>query len=364
MDETYLYAQIADSIRTEILDGRLKPGDRLPTIRQMCERWRCTPGTVQRAYGALAQHGLLVSRAGRGTRVAGSIPTGQVQSQAALRRAGLVHRCEGFLLETLTAGFTLPEVQQALELAMDRWQIPASGAQDAPARTIRFAGSHDMAVNALAARIGEIAPGTLLQVSITGSLGGLMALAEGRADLAGCHLWDSESDSYNLPYVRRLFPGVETRVVTLAYRRLGLIVPRGNPLDIRSVGDLDRPGQRFVNRQPGSGTRVWLDAMLQKEGIAAARILGYADELSTHSEAARAVAEGRADAGLGLETAAAAYGLDFVFLTRERYDLVLLAETARREPFPVLLAWLTSPEARQFISGFKGYENSDTGRQQ
>jgi len=364
MDDTFLYQQIAETIRAEILDGRLKPGDRLPSIRQMCERWGCTPGTVQRAYGALAQHGLLVSRAGKGTLVASGFPAGQVQSQAALRRAGLVHRCEGFLLEMLTAGFTLPEMQQALELAMDRWQIPSAGTEDIPAHTIRFAGSHDMAVNALAARIGEIVPGTLLQVSITGSLGGLMALAEGRADLAGCHLWDAESDIYNLPYVRRLFPGVETRVVTLAYRRLGLIVPPGNPLDIHSVGDLDRPGQRFINRQPGSGTRVWLDAILQAEGIPVERIQGYADELSTHSEVARAVAEGRADFGLGLETAAAAFGLDFVFLTRERYDLVLLAETARREPFAGLLNWLASPAARQFISGFKGYESSDTGKQQ
>jgi molybdate-binding protein/DNA-binding transcriptional regulator YhcF (GntR family) len=361
MDETYLYQQIAETIRAEILSGKLRPGDRLPSVRQLCEQWNCTPGTVQRAYAVLAQRGLLLSQAGKGTRVAGLIPSVQVQSQAVLRRASLVHRCEGFLLEALTAGYTLPEIRQALDLALDRWQAPAFERVLPPADTLRFAGSHDMAVNALAARIGEIIPGALLEISISGSLGGLMALAEGRTDLAGCHLWDVETGDYNLPFVHRLMPGRETVVVTLAHRRLGLIVAPGNPLGLHSIGDLAGPGLRFVNRQSGSGTRVWLDAALTQAGIPAGRIQGYADERQTHSEVARSVAEGAADAGLGLETAAVAFGLDFIFLTRERYDLVLLAETAQHEPFARLLAWLASPPAKTFISAFKGYENTDTG---
>src|SRR5512135_3195149 len=123
MDEAHLYQQIAEQIRSEILSGKLKPGDRLPSVRQLCARWSCTPGTVQRAYHELSRHGLLVSRAGKGTRVAGAIPAADVQAQPALRRAGLVHRCEGFLLETLTAGYDLSEVQQAFELALDRWRV-------------------------------------------------------------------------------------------------------------------------------------------------------------------------------------------------------------------------------------------------
>ena len=362
MDETFLYQKIAETIRDEILDGSRRPGDRLPSVRQLCRQWSCTPGTVQRAYAILAQRGLLVSQAGKGTRVASAIPSAQAQSQAALRRAGLVHRCEGFLLEALTAGYALPEIQQAFELALDRWQIPSGERGLPPAQTIRFTGSHDMAVNALAARLGEIAPGALLEISITGSLGGLIALADGRADLAGCHLWDAESDSYNLPFVRRLLPGQQTVVVTLAHRRLGLILAPGNPLDLHSIPELARPGLRFINRQSGSGTRVWLDAALARAGLPASRIQGYADERHTHSEVARAVAEGLADVGLGLETAAVAYGLDFVFLTRERYDLVLLAETARREPFAQLLSWLASPAASKFISTFKGYDSAETGK--
>lgn len=361
MDDTYLYQQISESIQGRIMAGELKPGDRLPSVRQMCAQWNCTPGTVQRAYNELARRGLLTSRAGKGTLVTGAVSAAGVQERAVLRRAGLVHRCEGFLLEALTAGYTLPEIQQALELALDRWRVQEVSREPAAAAVMRFAGSHDMAVNGLAARLPEIAPDAALQVSTTGSLGGLMALAEGRADLAGCHLWDAESDLYNVPFVRRLLPGKEVILVTLAHRRLGLIVPPGNPLDLRQVADLARPGVRFINRQSGSGTRVWLDAMLARQSIPAAAINGYGDERSTHSEVARAVAEGMADVGLGLETAAVAYGLNFIFLVRERYDLVALAETAKCDPLRLLLDWLTTPAAKQFIAGFAGYENSETG---
>ncbi len=363
MEESHLYQQIAEGIRAEILSGKLKPGDRLPSVRQLCARWGCTPGTVQRAYHELSRRGLLLSQAGKGTRVAGSIPPSDVQAQPALRRASLVHRCEGFLLEALTAGYALPEVQQAFDLALDHWRVQAARQEQPPAAavTLRFCGSHDMVVNALAQRLGEIVPGAALQVSISGSLGGLEALAKGQADLAGCHLWDVETDSYNLPYIRRLLLVKEVLVYTLAHRRLGLIVAPGNPLHLYQLEDLAKPGVRFANRQPGSGTRVWLDSMLGLQGIAAGQIAGYGDEKKTHSEVARAVAEGSADAGLGLETAAVAYGLDFVFLTRERYDLVLLAETAGREPVRQLLDWLASPPAKDFVNQFRGYEGSETG---
>ncbi len=147
MDETFLYQQIAESIRNQILDGRLKPGDRLPSVRQLNEQWNCTPGTVQRAYQELAHQGLVVSRSGKGTQVAGAIIPAQAQAQVPLRRAMLVNRTEAFLLEVLTAGHTLSEVQQALDLAMDRWRALERTPETAPAQTLRFAGSHDLAIN-------------------------------------------------------------------------------------------------------------------------------------------------------------------------------------------------------------------------
>ena len=129
---------------------------------------------------------------------------------------------------------------------------------------LHFFGSHDMAVTWLANHAQEIAPSAVLQLNFTGSLGGLMALADGRADLAGCHLWDPETDSYNIPYIRKFFPGKRMLAVRLAERRIGLILPAGNPKNIQTLADLTRPGVRFVNRQLGSGTRVWLDAVLRR----------------------------------------------------------------------------------------------------
>jgi putative molybdopterin biosynthesis protein len=218
-----------------------------------------------------------------------------------------------------------------------------------------------MAVAWLATRFSEIVSGFSLQLSFSGSLGGLIALAEGQADLAGCHLWDQESDSYNLPFVRRLLPGRRVALLTLAHRHLGLIVASGNPVQIGGLEDLARPGLRFVNRQPGSGTRVWLDASLHQLGIQASQINGYLDEKLTHSEVARSVADGRADVGLGLEASARVFELWFLPLVVERYDFVLLAETMETLWAKALGEWLRDDEARNAIEALGGYDVDETG---
>ncbi len=363
MDETFLYHQIAEAIRKEILTGKFKPGDRLPSVRKLCEDWNCTPGTIQRAYNELARDGLLVSKAGRGTQVAGIVPQAKAQGQETIRRANLVNRMEYSLLEALTAGFSLTEIQQAMDLAMDRWRTLNAEPMITSKEAIRFVGSHDMLVNELAhVYFGKVEKDVTLQLSYSGSLGGLIALAEGRADLAGCHLWDEESDSYNLPYIRRLLPGKEVTVVTLAERRQGLIVAQGNPLHIQGLEDLARLGLRFVNRQSGSGTRVWLDAMLARMQIDTHQIHGYGDERLTHTAVARAVAEGAADVGLGLENAGVAYGLEFIFLNRERYDLITRTETATLGVMQNFFKWLASEKGKSFVDSHKGYESRKTGQ--
>jgi len=365
MEESILYHKIADAIRKDILEGTYRPGDRLPSVRKLCETWNCTPGTIQRAYNLLAREGLLVSRAGRGTQVAGSVPQVKVQGQQTIRRANLVNRMEAALLEMLTAGYALAEIQQAMDVAMDRWRSFNVETETVAIGAYRFAGSHDMLVNELAHTVfGGIIPDATLQLTYRGSLGGLIALAEGTAEIAGCHLWDAESDSYNVPFVRRLLPGKDTTIITLAHRRQGIIVAPGNPLNIRQLADLARPDVRFVNRQPGSGTRVWLDAMLAREGIDPAQIRGFDDERITHSDVARTVAEGSADAGLGLEAAGSAFGLDFVFLNRERYDLVLETRAAGQPAMRALIEWLGSEAGRQFVESHKGYEGDETGKRQ
>lgn len=361
MEDSYLYQKIMTEIRQEILAGKLKPGDRLPTVRQMTGRWNCTVGTVQRAYQELARQGLVVSRAGQGTRVIQGL---QPAADQAIRRARLVHHAEAFLLEMITAGYVADEVNAALRQAFERWQVieqETEAGSPSPCETLRFTGSHDPALAWLGTHFPEIVPHFSLQVGFTGSLGGMIALAEGKADLAGCHLWDAESDSYNEPFVRRLLPGRRVALLTLAHRRLGLMTASGNPLGIRSLADLVRSEVRFVNRQSGSGTRVWLDAALERLGLPGEEIVGYTDERQTHYEVAATVANGEASVGFGLETAANAYGLTFTFLVCEPYELALLAGQLERPAIRRLVTWLQGPEAHQAIASLGGYQVEQTG---
>jgi putative molybdopterin biosynthesis protein len=358
MDDTHLYQRISEQVRTEILTGVLKPGSRLPAVRQMSARWGCTIGTVQRAYQELARQGLVTVRPGQGTHV---VDQPQVQGETPMRRAALVHRAEAFLLETLTAGHSLDEVERALHLAMDRWRAIEQAPEPHEQHELRFAGSHDPAIAWLAGLFAEIAPGYSLQIRFCGSLAGLIALAEGKADLAGSHLWDQENQTYNEAFVRRLFPGESMALVTVAHRRMGLILPPGNPGDIHRLQDLTRTGLRFVNRQPGSGTRVWLDNALLQDGLNSGHIQGYSHEKTTHTAVAQAVAEGQADAGFGLEAAALSFGLDFVPLASDRYDLVLSRRGLQHAAVQRLLNWLQQPGSRMLLTRIGGYETHASG---
>jgi molybdate-binding protein/DNA-binding transcriptional regulator YhcF (GntR family) len=361
MNQTFLYHQIAEAIREQILREALKPGDRLPSVREMAGQWACTIGTVQRAYEELARQGLAVTRPGQGTHVTRAAAL-LVEESVPLRRATLVNRTEAFLLEALTAGYTQAEVEQALHLALDRWRTLKQVASDRPESGFHFVGSHDPAVTLIASHFSGVAPAYIPHLTFAGSLGGLIALAEGEADLAGTHLWDEESDTYNMPFVRRLLPGRRVALLTLAHRYLGLVVSPSNPLGITGLADLTRPEARFINRQAGAGTRVWLDAQLRRSGIDPHQISGYAEEVQTHSEVARAIAENRAAVGLAVQAAALAYGLDFLPLTTERYDLVIPAEVWEHPPIQALVHWLATAEARQRIAALGGYEVRETGQ--
>lgn len=357
IDKTPLYQQIAEAVRQEIVYGQLGPGDTLPSVRVMADRWQCTPGTVQQAYRELVRHGLVVSQPGQGTRVAAAL-----RSESPMRRASLVHQAEAFLLDTLAAGYTALEVERALRIALDRWRAMAAEPPAEPSTVLRFAGSHDPAVSLIAGHFADIVPGAAVHVTFSGSLGGLIALAAGEADIAGSHLWDETCDCYNVPFVERLLPGRRVALLTLAHRCQGLLVAAGNPTEVAGIADLARPGLHFVNRQRGAGTRVWLDAQLRRAGIEGQTILGYDHEALTHSDVARLVAEGQADAGLGVETAALEYGLGFIPLATERYDLVMLADTWQSEPAQKLASWLASTEGRAAIAELGGYDTRSSGQ--
>lgn len=359
MEEIFLYRQISESIRRQILAGEIKPGDHLPSVREMTQQWNCTIGTVQHAYQELVAQGLITSRAGQGTRVVDHIPE---YNDTPLRRLNILHRAESFLLEVLNAGYSQAEVEDAVRLALDRWRAISKPPSTPPPAVIRFSGSHDLAVAWLASHFSEIVPEHSLQPSFTGSMGGLIALVEGNTDLAGCHLWDEFSQTYNIPFVQKLLPGKRMALLHMAERQLGLILSPGNPLKITGLQNLPNPGLRFINRQSGSGTRVWLDSTLRQLGVKTEQICGYEIEMKTHSEIAKTIALGDADIGLGLEASAHTYGLDFIPLTRERYDLVFYADNLENPAIQQLADWLTKPEAKQTFSTLAGYHTADTGR--
>ena len=344
-----------------IAAGILLPGEALPPIRTLADQLGCTSSTVSRAYVLLRDAGLVVARRGGGTRVAEMSDT----AVPWMRDAHLVNSLERQVLDALGQGYTTAEIEAAFGLALARWRDAADSsapARPAPTADLSFAGSHDLSIEALF-RLTERRPGhPHTHVSFVGSLGGLMALAEGTADMAGVHLLD-ETGEYNLPYVRRLLPGQRATVVHLVTRLVGWIVPPGNPRRLTSWDDLAQPGLRLVNRQRGSGTRVLLDRQIDRLGLAAARLAGYAREESTHVGVAQAVAEGEADAGLGIYAAARALGLDFVPLVEEPYDLVVPAEKLTRPAVQAALDTAQGQEFRAVVHALGGYRAEQSGSQ-
>jgi putative molybdopterin biosynthesis protein len=151
-------------------------------------------------------------------------------------------------------------------------------------------------------------------------------------------------------------------VIRLVHRDQGLMVAAGNPLGLKGIDDLARPGVRYVNRQRGAGTRVLLDHELRNRGISPGEIDGYAREEPTHLAVAAAVAAGRADAGLGITAAARAFGLDFLPVTREPYDLVVGAREADSPRLAPLWALLESRGFRAAVQELGGYGTEEMGR--
>jgi putative molybdopterin biosynthesis protein len=151
-------------------------------------------------------------------------------------------------------------------------------------------------------------------------------------------------------------------VVRLVHREQGLIVAPGNPLGLAGIEDLTREALRYVNRQRGAGTRVLLDHELERRGIVPEAVSGYAREEHTHLAVAAAVAAGRADAGMGVLAAARAFGLGFVPVTREPYDLVLAAETLEDPVTERLWALLEDPRFRDAVEALGGYGTEEMGR--
>ncbi len=196
-----------------------------------------------------------------------------------------------------------------------------------------------------------------------GSFAGLLALYQDRADLAAIHLWDSDSNSYNIPYVRRLLPGIPAVVIHLGCRMQGFYVARGNPKNIKQWEDLVQPGIRFVNREAGSGTRVLIDEQFRILGINRQMVKGYENLEFSSLAVASAVSRGIVDVGVGsVKASLQVRDIDFIPLRRERYELVIKKEDINRAPFQVVLEILSSPAFKAELQGLGDYDLSETGK--
>jgi len=227
--------------------------------------------------------------------------------------------------------------------------------------TILCTGSHDIAIGVLEDQLKLRHPELKIAATNVGSLGGLLALQRGETHIAGTHLLDPASGVYNIPDIRRTIAKVPLVLVHLAQREQGIIVVRGNPKSVMGLRDLAKPGVRFVNRQPGSGTRVLLDHELKKVGIDVTAISGYEREEFTHMAVGVAIASGLADAGLGVRAAAVALGLDFITVANEEYDLLVSLPFFESERGARLLTIICSDGFKRAVADLGGYDTARAG---
>lgn len=232
----------------------------------------------------------------------------------------------------------------------------------APANHIVVMGSHDFSIELLSHELTRVFPALSLSLSSVGSTGGLIALSKGICQAACAHLYDPETRTYNVAFLPVYLPRMPVIVVSLVYRDLGLIVPRGNPLSIASVADMARGDVKIINRQEGSGTRMFFDGELKRLDINPADVRGYGDAVATHHEAALSVFSGSADAAMGILPAAHMLGLDFVHLARERFDLVIPRERIAHPAIDALLQVIRSEDFKAKVSRMGGYDTSITGQ--
>ena len=221
--------------------------------------------------------------------------------------------------------------------------------------TLVVIGSHDPLLDEVGNLLHMADQSLYMSSSHVGSMGGIMAVRRGEAHAAGCHLLDTETGRYNVSFLRKYFPRGGVKLVRCVGRNQGLMVAAGNPLGIRAFADIARPGLRYVNRQKGSGTRILADYLCKENGLVPESIYGYDREELTHTSVAAQIAGGSADAGMGIYSAAKLYGLDFLPICIEEYDLLIPDDAYDTPLIRRLLDVLKSDAFRTKLMDMGGY---------
>jgi len=240
---------------------------------------------------------------------------------------------------------------------IDAWLAAKSGVATEPQPPPIIAGSHDPLLE-WAARTSASG----FAVLACGSRAGIERLAKGHATVAAIHWRDQVSGNDNVPLVRTTLADTDIVMLEWAHRRQGLLLAPGNPLRIRKLEDLRKKGARVMPRQADAGSCRLLEHLLNEAGVDPDAITWLPRAAHAETDLAAAIADGRADAGLGIEAAAHAHGLAFIPLATERMDLVLRRRDAFEPPLQTLLTFARSAEFAEQAKSLTGYDVANVGR--
>lgn len=220
----------------------------------------------------------------------------------------------------------------------------------------------DLSLDILANHLNTMVDTMQVYRSYLGSYNGIYELYQGRVNVATAHLWDGDTNEYNISYVKKMMPGIPALIIRIGKRKQGFYVHKNNPKGITSWTDLKRNDISIVNREKGSGTRVLLDEKLRLMGMIGEYIEGYSRECKSHLAAATTVSRGGADIAIGSEMASKSIqGIEFIPLQVECYDLIIKLSDADKQPYRTILEIISSDAFKMDLISLGSYDTSETG---
>lgn len=246
---------------------------------------------------------------------------------------------------------------EALRSDLDR---VLAEARDDRHHLLTIRASHDIALPLLLQHAAKAAH-LYLHIDFQGSVDALRALNDRQCLIAGFHV--PASFGAKSIFSRAITPLLNPRshrLIACSRRMQGLMVRKEHASAITSFPDLVERGLRFVNRQPGSGTRMLVDHLLHEQGLSGHRLIGAGEHIeNSHVSVALCIASGVADAGIGIETAALQFGLHFIPVIEENYFLACLTSTSEHPAIAHLRHVLAGEGWQAILAGLPGYRSAD-----
>ncbi len=221
----------------------------------------------------------------------------------------------------------------------------------------------DLIIDMLSSAVNQRIQGTQFIRSYQGSYNGLYSMYKRNVTVATTHLWDMETDTYNIPFIKSLLPGEEVCLYHIVDRPVGIYVQKGNPKKITGIEDLARDDVSMVNRERGSGIRVLTDSLIKSARIKPESVNGYSRTVNSHLAAAALISKGGADCAWGTKGIAAQIpNIDFIFIKNEKYDLAVRKSDLDRPEIDQMIKIIQSNEFKEQVSALQAYDVTDMGK--